>query len=112
MIWRWMEGMRATNGARVINVCDDGFVEGFLVAQMVEVDEECEPDWADPATMGCLLAQVHQAFSGGRVSVFPVKIDEKESFACWHYKHDGKHLTSYGETEVAALLAALQGNGV
>ena len=24
--------------------------------------EECEPDWDDPATMGCLLAQVREVY--------------------------------------------------
>jgi len=66
-----MAGMKATNGARVINVCDDGYVEGFLGAQMVEVDSEAVPDWADPATIGCLLEQFREAYPHAAVEISP-----------------------------------------
>ena len=71
MKWRWMAGMKATNGARVINVCDDGYVEGFLGAQMVEVDSEAVPEGDDPATMGCLLTQFRETHPGATVEILP-----------------------------------------
>lgn len=104
--WRWMEGMRATNGARVINVCGDGFVEGFLGAQMVEVDSEAVPDWDDPATVGCLLSQVREkhgksctSYRDGRGWCVMRLLDPESSVS----------ITPDYKTEVEALLAALEG---
>jgi hypothetical protein len=43
--WRWMPGMLTTDGIRIVEVCD-------LAGK--------EPDFTDPATKGCLLAQVRE----------------------------------------------------
>ena len=102
MKWRWMEGMKATNGARVINVCDDGYVEGFLGAQMVEVDSEAVPEGDDPATMGCLLAQVREGYP----RAWTMYVDDK-----WYVMTivaDEWTTVSARKTEADALLAALE----
>lgn len=106
--WRWMAGMRYIRP----QYSHHHRVSDYEIEHEHVFDEDCEPDWSDPATMGCLVHQVREAFPGGWVSTFEVKIDGEKLFACWHYRHDGRHLTSYGETEAEALINALRGYGV
>lgn len=64
MTWKWVPGMRAKNGVRIIAVDDDGYTTGYhekqgYVIQVIDGD----PDWTDPATIGCLLKQIQNAYS-------------------------------------------------
>lgn len=67
--WRWMPGMRDTDGAIVV------FVDGSWLVTTVYIDDRdgwstgsrlarnALPDLDDPATLGCLLALVREAWS-------------------------------------------------
>jgi hypothetical protein len=65
--WRWMPGMLSNKGLRVVRRDSDGYVVGYYANQ--EYIAECVPGtlpelW-DPATFGCLLALVRQAWGAG-----------------------------------------------
>jgi hypothetical protein len=62
--WRWMPGMLDVHGGRVVSV------EGGLLRLDYRDDDDpirtsasaCLPDLTDPATLGCLLACVREAW--------------------------------------------------
>lgn len=69
--WRWMEGMRVIRGPgdqlqeelRITLVKD--FVElhgGMYALEFHQMAEQCLPDLNDPATVGCLLELVREAW--------------------------------------------------
>ena len=62
--WRWMPGMLSDKGLRVFRRDDDGYVVGYYANQ--EYISQCVPgslpDLTDPATLGCLLALVREAW--------------------------------------------------
>jgi hypothetical protein len=62
--WRWMPGMLSAKGLRVHRRDDDGYVVGYYANH--EYIAECVPgtlpDLSDPATLGCLLALVREAW--------------------------------------------------
>ena len=68
--WRWMPGMLSAKGLRVHRRDDDGYVVGYYANH--EYIAECVPgtlpDLSDPATLGCLLALVREAW-GDEASV-------------------------------------------
>lgn len=62
--WRWMPGMRSERGLRIVRRDDDGYVIGYYDNQwyMSECVPGSLPDLSDPATLGCLLALVREAW--------------------------------------------------
>ena len=107
MKWRWKRGMRATSGARVL--AEAGRRSGpacHVVAYIssgfaCDMDDD-EPDWADPATLGCLLSQVREVYPrawtmyvGDTWYVMTIVADEWTTVTA-------------GETEAEALIAALE----
>lgn len=62
--WRWMPGMRSEKGLRIVRRDDDGYVIGYYDNQwyMSECVPGSLPDLTDPATLGCLLALVREAW--------------------------------------------------
>lgn len=113
-VWKWMPGMRTKNRVRVVEVEDDGYTTGFFEKQgylprpllrfALEITEEMDPDWDDPATVGCLLAQVREA--RGEPTYRPYALmDGPEVF--WVVEPPSKDRQTRYESEVAALLAAL-----
>lgn len=69
--WRWMPGMMTANGERVLEVwppfcAAPGFLEVYPERPGTR-DPLCSdevPDLDDPATLGCLLALVREAWDG------------------------------------------------
>jgi len=68
--WRWMPGMLSEKGLRVVRRDYDGYVIGYYADRYYV--SECVPgtlpDLSDPATLGCLLALVREAW-GNEASV-------------------------------------------
>ena len=62
--WRWMPGMLTDEGRRVMRVWPDdlGIKWSHLLDNRVVRDADALPDLTDPATLGCLLALVREAW--------------------------------------------------
>ena len=70
--WRWMPGMLSNKDLRVTRCDDDGYVVGYYenMSYIAECVSGSTPDLSDPATLGCLLALVREAWgSEATVSV-------------------------------------------
>ena len=100
--WKWMAGMRYTRPQYL----NHHRVSEWEIEQGCVFDEDCRPDWNDPATRGCLLDQVRRRHAaecwveyrtgkGWRV-VYPVGEETKVVITEWH------------GSEAEALLAALE----
>ena len=96
--WRWMPGMRARRDGRYwvgptdVRVSDpmhDGGYPGFF------------PDLTDPATLGCLLALVREAWEDHTIVA---KADPEEDM--WYVVT--RLGAAWSETEAASLVAALE----
>lgn len=101
--WRWMPGMlaRGRNKKRRIEQVTDGEPFPYF---------DGPPDLTDPATVGCLLALVRQAWANPRLHAVT---DNEGSFVD---PADGPHWRVFatnhcfeGNTEAEALVAALEG---
>ena len=62
--WRWMPGMLSNKDLRVTRCDDDGYVVGYYknMSYIAECVPGTLPDLTDPATLGCLLALVREAW--------------------------------------------------
>jgi hypothetical protein len=113
--WRWMQGMLiADNGAGVRFLWeDDRYLHGMAAEasglwMRMNKDRERLPDLTDPATLGCLLALVREAWGD------PYLIATKERGSCWIIAIHlcdamlvgGRYIR--GATEIEALIAALE----
>ena len=108
--WRWVPGMRTSEGLRVIRgstesrcMAYDENPENWQVADNYFQDGKL-PDLSDPATMGCLLALIREAWGDG-VYLLPD--------SGWYVKgarvKNGSTISLgiCADTEAAALVAAL-----
>jgi len=111
--WRWMPGMLSANGLRVTRRDSDGYVVGYYqdLSYIAECVPGSLPDLTDPATLGCLLALVREAW-GNEASV---SLNLSSFWAVGGAKiQKGKsagHTINLGIwklTEVEALVAALE----
>jgi len=62
--WRWMPGMVTTYGQRIARADAYGYAVAYTSGghlQMIEAD--ALPNLTDPATLGCLLALVREAYN-------------------------------------------------
>ena len=98
--WRWM------GGARWIGVRCDPFEN--LCGRYPDSDrgyriphDEPLPDLTDPATLGCLLALVREAWGGADIFGLHYHCD-----GAWCVEINDRHF--YAPTEAAALVAALE----
>ncbi len=113
--WRWLPGMLTNHGARYLgfDLWVDRGERGIVYA---DPNEGEVPDLTDPATLGCLLALVREAFKsddrlwGGRVEVHQ---DSRRLFVVVCPEHDPNEFLYHrwiasGESEAEALVAALE----
>lgn len=112
--WRWMPGMLAEGGHRILATRNDGTPVSLSGAVTSAV-----PNLQDPATAGCLLALVQKAWSSyAQVTHHPVgnrshseydrwvctvRIRHEDPDAGWIWRHFS------GSSKVGALVDALKG---
>jgi len=91
--WKWMPGMKLTAGLRLSE---------SLVPFAFSVDL---PDFSDPATVGCLLALVREAWNEPRTAVVPMS-GHRWGVAIPNVLRESPRFK--GSTEAEALVAALE----
>ena len=104
--WRWMPGMLTDEGRRVMRVWPDdlGIKWSHLLDNRVVRDADALPDLTDPATLGCLLALVREAWVQDDLVAFRFG----EQWCTEVTPQEGLHYV-YGASEAEALVAALEG---
>ena len=110
--WRWLPGMLAQTpkGARVGRVVKRIRTGGVRLQGGGNVPMWCCPDFADPGTLGALLALIREAWGEPVIVVLPtVDSHEVVKWEAWK-RHDGCMLpiTLEYSSEAAALVAALE----
>ena len=103
--WRLMPGMLTHDGRRVMQVWPDnlGIKWSHLLDNRVVRDADALPDLTDPATLGCLLALVREAW--GDPFLCPAADRETGWWLNGYAAVD--YLQSY-RSEAEALVAALE----
>lgn len=124
--WKWAPGMLvfapALRGAGVPETgplyarlaSADGH-EGWRRLGLVDLDSEEVPDLRDPATLGCLLALVRDAWptapaTTARHGVWSEHRGHHHAWTC-SYCTGGNWQQAHGETEAEAMVAALEAAG-
>jgi len=70
--WRWMEGMQVEPlRFRVVWLTEDMIGESDQTSYFWKSVPDIFPDLSDPATLGCLLALVREAWKGNIAPVYP-----------------------------------------
>ena len=107
--WKWMPGVLTDRGDRVVTVSRDNYTRMYDPNRFytsATYNMTVLPDLTDPATLGCLLAMVREAWS------MPMGITLSYSFgeSLWNVVwEDSKHggWCGRGKTEAEALVDAL-----
>ena len=126
--WQWLPGMLSQSGQRVVAEMPDSDGEQHIVArpyhpggphklspQVLQVRVALAgelPDLTDPATLGCLLALVQEAWDDYAAACF--SIDYGPGGVMWQSRQtvSGRPLTERCfATEAEALVAALEALG-
>lgn len=102
--WQWVPGMLLDAHERLVGIDPEGIPYGHshTAGHRVWLDERSLPNLTDPATMGCLLALVREAWGSPHAYVGH-SLEWEAAFSCkvgsWDF---------CSTTEAAALVAALE----
>lgn len=99
--WRWMEGMLAGT-TRIVDVKDGPYVFDSEYEDCAGLPHKAVPDLSDPATLGCLLALVREAWANDNMHARP----EGDRWRVWSDEPGAFVFGSEAEALVAALEAA------
>jgi hypothetical protein len=111
--WRWMPGMRTINGRRLAVVFGASRTAAVLCDLRDDANSDTEelqgelPDLSDPATIGCLLALVREAWGMPTGITVTYSSDEGLWGVSWSGATHGGWC-GRGKTEAEALVAALE----
>ena len=112
--WQWMPGMRTLDAMRVIHDPDRWPDRPCAIREGGWVDtapprplKDDLPDLSDPATLGCLLALVREAW--GRDDLGASRYKERWCVERWCGDIRVFQYGTQGGTEAEALVAALEG---
>lgn len=116
--WRWMPGMRTTDGARVLAVDGGWLTTAVYVGEYIadswsaglRLAADALPDLDDPATLGCLLALVREAWGDVRIVCEWHARERGDGVqdGWWIVDESGSVLPFTGGHEAEALVAALE----
>lgn len=102
--WRWMDGMLIQPLNSRTAVIEEEYIHDRGWSAKRRKWDDLHPDLSDPATIGCLLALVREAWGQDDMSAFRYK-----SRWCVEHTPEGSRCSAfYGETEAEALVSALK----
>jgi hypothetical protein len=116
---RWMPGMMDESGTRVLHVKDDGRLitddlvdngaawQSYREHDVITPDTLYAPDFADPATEGCLLHQAREAWDADSVNTHVVRHHMLPGGEKWVITIGSLQPGIEQPTRVAAILAAI-----
>jgi len=98
-VFSWAPGMLANDGMRA----DPGECTAF------DTDDSMQMDTSDPATLGCMLAQVREAWGCPHIHTTPMwnLCGHQSAWGCWAFPADEEPIGK-GATEAEALIAAME----
>ena len=111
--WRWIPGMLTTDGARVEDVKRGDVLlvlaKGMRKAASAWGDgRNYVPDLTDPATLGCLLALVRDAYKDAYISASSLHDLWTDENGYWGVRDCDGFVIATGRSEREALVIALE----
>jgi hypothetical protein len=104
--WRWMRGMSNDRGQTID--CVD-LIQGKAYCGEWDADMTALPDLTDPATLGCLLALVREAWGDPTICTSALQLGDLPGWVVECFTQPSNiHVLAPCSTEAEALVAALE----